>query len=203
MTKRKTTPHLKPGPKPKPKPPKRSKGRPKTPLRDHPDRYTVARFDVADTWLKKFVAGERLSAALVLGVGAVHRRRNVDELRIAADRLRVMARRYQKPDDMKWRRAVAKAVGHTLIGAAAGGEPEPGRISLIMEYAAAAGEAEWVEREVLPLITLKSPSPDFDPLMLLAGAVASIGWASDIRRWMAVRDARAAPPVIEGIFPPA
>ena len=47
MTARKTTPHLKRGPKPKPKPPKRSKGRPAVPLREHPDRYTVARFDVA------------------------------------------------------------------------------------------------------------------------------------------------------------
>ena len=28
-------------------------------LRDHPDRYTVARFDVADTWLKKMVKGNR------------------------------------------------------------------------------------------------------------------------------------------------
>ena len=52
MTARKTTPHLKRGPKPKPKPPKRAQGRPEVRLRDHPDRYTVARFDVADTWLK-------------------------------------------------------------------------------------------------------------------------------------------------------
>ena len=54
----------------------------------------------------------------------------------------------------------------------------------------------------MPLVTPRSPSPDFDPLMLLAGAVGSIGWASDIKRWMAVGDAREAPPVIEGIFFP-
>ena len=52
MTKRKTTPHLKRGPKPKPKPPKRSRGRPTMPLREHPDRYMLARFDVADWWLR-------------------------------------------------------------------------------------------------------------------------------------------------------
>ena len=68
MTKRKTTPHLKRGPKPKPKPPKRSKGRPAVPLREHPDRYTVARFDVADWWLKNMVKGNRLRAGMVLGV---------------------------------------------------------------------------------------------------------------------------------------
>ena len=65
MTARKTTPHLKRGPKPKPKPPKRAKGRPEVRLRDHPDRYTVARFDVADTWLKKLLKGTRTRATAV------------------------------------------------------------------------------------------------------------------------------------------
>ena len=50
MTARKTTPHLKRGPKPKPKPPKRTRGRPEVRLREHPDRYTVARYDVAALW---------------------------------------------------------------------------------------------------------------------------------------------------------
>ena len=75
MTKRKT-PDLKRGPKPKPKPPKRSKGRPAVALREHPDRYTVARFDVADRWLKSMVKGNRLRAATVLGVDMARQRRD-------------------------------------------------------------------------------------------------------------------------------
>ena len=50
MTARKTTPHLKRGPKPKPKPPKRPRGRGQARLRDHPDRYLVARYDIATMW---------------------------------------------------------------------------------------------------------------------------------------------------------
>ena len=211
MTARKTGPHLRRGPKPKPKPEKRSKGRPKVCLREHPDRYLLARYDVADTWLRKRLNGARTRATAVrtTGVEAVSTPRMFAELLKTADNLRTMARRYKKPDDMKWRRAIAQAVGHTLLGAAVGGEPEQGRIDLIMEYAAAAGEAEWVEREVLPLITLRPLSPDHgDLLMLLAGAVASIGWATDIKRLIAARqapadDAQTGLPEIEGILRPS
>ena len=117
--------------------------------------------------------------------------RKIADLRKTADNLRTMARRYRKPDDMKWRRAIAKAVAHTLVGAAVGGEPEEGRISLIMEYAASAGEAEWAQQELLPLITLRPLSlPDqSDLLTLLAGAVASIGWATDVKRLIAAQAA--------------
>ena len=93
---------------------------------------------------------------------------------------------------MKWRRAIAKAVAHTLLGAAVGGEPEEGRISLIMEYAASVGEAEWAQHELLPLITLRPVSSliaQSDLLTLLAGAVASIGWATDIKRLIAAQAA--------------
>ena len=210
MTARKTGPHAKRGPKPKPKPEKRSRGRPQVPLREHPDRYLLARYDVADTWLRKRLSGARTRAIAVraTGVEAVSTPRKLAEVLKTSENLRTMARRYRKPDDMKWRRAIAQAVGHTLIGAAVGGEPEPGRISLIMEYAAAAGEAEWVEREVLPLITLRPVAPDNgDPLMLLAGAVASIGWATDIRRLIAAQapadDAQTGLPEIEGILRPS
>ena len=208
MTKRKTTPHLRPGPKPKPKPPKRAKGRPEVSLREHPDRYVVARFDLADTWPKEIVAGGRLSAALVRGVDTVHRSRDVDDLRMAADRLRVMARRYRKPDDMEWRKAIGTSVAFALLTAA---DPiaNPNELAIIcgviVDEAASVGEEEWARREVLPLIGLRPSVPvaEHDLRLQLAGLVASIGWASDIRRWMAVRDAREAPPVIEGIFPPA
>jgi hypothetical protein len=211
MTKRKTTPHLNRGPKPKqgPKLPKRSKGRPEVPLRAHPDRYLLARYDVADTWLRKLLNGTRTRATAVrtTGVEAVSTPRKLAEVLKTSENLRLMARRYKKPDDMKWRRAIAFAVGHTLLGAATDGGPEQGRIDLIMEYAAAAGEAEWVEREVLPLLTLRplSPAAHGDRLMLLAGAVASMGWATDIRRLIAARqadDAETGLPELEGIFCP-
>ena len=213
MTARKTGPHLTRGPQPKPKPEKRSRGRPKVPLREHPDRYVLARgYDVADTWLRKLLNGTRTRATAVrtTGVEAVSTPRKLAEVLKTAENLRLMSRRYKKPDDMKWRRAVALAVGHTLLGAATGGGPEQGRIDLIMEYAAAAGEAEWARRELLPLITLRplSPSPDHgDPLILLAGAVASIGWATDIKRLIAAqaaaRHAQTGLPEIEGIFRPS
>lgn len=211
MTARKIGPHLRRGPKPKPKPEKRSRGRPQAPLREHPDRYLLARYDVADTWLRKLLKGTRTRAIAVRATSAeaVATARKFAELLKTSENLRLMARRYKKPDDMKWRRAIAQAVGHTLLGAATGG-PEQGRIDLIMEYAAAAGEAEWARRELLPLITLRplSPSPDHgDPLMLLAGAVASIGWATDINRLIAAqaaaRDAQTGLPEIEGIFCPS
>ena len=213
MTKRKTTPHLKRGPKPKPKPPKREVGRPEVPLRDHPDRYLIARYDVADTWLRKILKGSRTRAitVLVLQQGeAVADPYMFAELRKTADNLRTMARRHKKPDDMKWRRAIAQAVAHTLLAAADGGESEQGRINLILEYAASVGEAEWVEREVLPLITLRPRSPDQvhgDRLMLLACAVAAIGWATDFRRLIAAQqaareDTQTGQPEIAGNFCP-
>jgi hypothetical protein len=47
MTARKTTPHLKrgPKPKPKPKPPKRARGRPAKPLSEQPYRYFLAYYE--------------------------------------------------------------------------------------------------------------------------------------------------------------
>lgn len=195
MTARKTGPHLKRGPKPKPKPEKRGKGRPQVPLREHPDRYLLARYDVADTWLRNRLTGTRTRATTVrtTGVEAVSTPRKLAEVLKTAENLRFMARRYRTPNDMKWRRAIAHAVGHTLLGAATGGGPEQGRIDLIMEYAAEAGEAEWVERELLPLITLTPLSPYHGDLLThLAGAVASIGWATDIRRLIAARQQAAA-----------
>ena len=173
----------------------------------------MARFDVADLWLKKLLKGTRVRATAVRTIDVlqpVTAPRRMADLRKAADNLRTMARRYRRPDDMKWRRAVANAVGQTLLGAAFGGKPEQARIDLIMEYAAAAGETEWAQCELLPLITLRPlSSPDLsqsDLLTLLAGAVASIGWATDMKRLIAAqaaaRDAQTGQPEIAGIFCP-
>jgi hypothetical protein len=195
MTARKTGPHLKRGRKPKPKPEKRSRGRPQVPLREHPDRYVVARFDVADTWLKDVMKGNRLRASAVNGMSMRQHRLSATDVRKTADKLRTMARRYQKPDDMKWRRDIAMAVGYAMLGAASGGEPEQGRMDLIMEYAAKAGEVEWMRREVLPLMGMR-PSGSLldltvhDRLPSLALNVVMVGWTSEIMEWMAARAAR-------------
>ena len=50
------------------------------------------------------------------------------DLRKAADSLRTMARRYRKPDDMKWRKAIANAVGQTLLERLSVGSPSSGDI---------------------------------------------------------------------------
>jgi len=198
MTARKATPHLKrgPKPKPKPKPPKRSKGRPAVSLREHPDRYAVARFDVADWWLKSMVKGNRLRAAIVLGVDMARQRRDAAAMRKAADRFRTMARRYRKPDDMKWREAIGRAVAFTILTAAdpitnlnefaiIGGQ--------IMDDAASVGEAEWARRELLPLIALRTPVQleERDLLTALATLIVTIGWATEIKRLIAAQQAAA------------
>lgn len=136
MTKR--VPGAKVGRPKKPQQLKLRRGRPEVSLRVHPDRYLVARYDVADTWLRTILKSTRVRASAVTTTDAkaVATLRKLAEVLKTADNLRRMARRYKKPDDMKWRRDIAFAVGHTLLGAATGGVPEQGRIDLIMEYAA-------------------------------------------------------------------
>ena len=208
MTARKTTPHLKRGPKPKPKQPKRAKGRPEVRLRDHPDRYTVARFDVADLWLRNMTKGKRLRAGFVQSMSMFQQGQSAANLRKAADRLRTIAKRYSNPDDMKWRRTIAKAVGQTMLGAAVGGEPEQGRISLIMEHAASVGETEWVRRELLPLTALRPPfeMEQRDQLTDISWLIVWVGWFTEINQWMAARgagdDAQTVQPELAGIFCP-
>jgi hypothetical protein len=211
MTARKTTPHLKRGPKPKPKLPKRSKGRPAGSLREHPDRYAVARFDVADRWLKSMVKGNRLRAGMVLGVDMARQRQDAAAMRKAADRFRTMARRYGKPADMEWRKAIGTAVAFALLTAA---DPitNPNELaiicSVITDQAASVGEEEWARRELLPLIALRLPFKleDRDLLTVLSSAVVTIGWVTEINQWMEARrvgdDAQTAQPEIAGIFCP-
>jgi hypothetical protein len=217
MTARKTGPHLRRGPKPKPKPEKRSRGRPKVPLREHPDRYTVARFDVADWWLRQNVKGNRTRAGMVLGADKARQRQDVSDMRKAADSLRTMARRYRKPDDMVWRKAIGTAAAFTIqIAADPAGNPNEFAFlrDQILYMAGDVGEEEWARRELLPLLSLlplqlacspPSQLEDRDQLMLLASLIVSVGWATAIGQWMAraaADDARPAQPEIEGIFRP-
>ena len=78
-----------------------------------------------------------------------------------------------------------------------------------MDDAASVGEAEWARRELLPLIAL-SPRlqlEERDLLTVLAGVIVTIGWATEIKQWMAARraaddDAQTGQPEIAGIFCP-
>jgi hypothetical protein len=182
-------------PKPKqPKPTKRSRGRPAVSLRDHPDRYKVARFDVADGWLRRMVKGNRLRAGMVLGVDMARQRQNIAAMRKAADSLRTMARRYRKPADLEWRKAIRTAVAFALQIAA---DPitNPNQLAVmcgvITDEAASVGEEEWARREVLPLIGLRLPfaMEEGDLPTVLSFMVVTIGWATDIERWMAANAA--------------
>lgn len=197
MTARKTGPHLKRGPKPKPKPEKRSRGRPEVSLRDHPDRYTVARFDVADWWLRQNVKGTRTRAGMVLGADTARQRQDVADMRKAADSLRTMARRYRKPADMEWRKAIGTAVAFA-IQIAADPIENPNELAvmcqILMDQAASVGEEEWALREVLPLIDLGHllAMEDGELLTVLSRAVVTRGWATDIRRLITARQQEAA-----------
>ena len=55
---------------------------------------------------------------MVLGVDMARQRQDAADMRKAADSLRTMARRYRKPDDMEWRKAIGTAVAFTLLTAA-------------------------------------------------------------------------------------
>jgi hypothetical protein len=189
MTARKTTPHLKRGPKPKPKPPKLAWGRPAVPLRQHPDRFLLARYDVAAAWLQK---GRRLGAGTVLSI-AMQREREFK--RMAANRLRRMAQRYTRPEDMAWRQGIATAVALTIQTPA---EPatSPAELEIIesriIDAATCVGEVEWAQRELLPLLTLRLPSRlPFDVVEArdlqecLAWLIAAMGSVAEIERLLA------------------
>ena len=103
MTKR--IPGAKRGRPPKPKPPKRERGgRPPVPLREHPDGYLVARYDVASVWLSQIPQQssqhKRAEATVVIHVMNLQEpiteprwRRSLDALTRATADLREMARR--------------------------------------------------------------------------------------------------------------
>jgi hypothetical protein len=119
MTKRKTTPHLKRGPKPQPRPPKRKAGRPEKPLCAQPYRHWLAHYE----------------ALVVMGFGRRQAMRLVEaahECPVAEDghiyftirlpieknseRLRALAKRHAaRPEDRAWLKAAVEAI---LIAAA-------------------------------------------------------------------------------------
>jgi hypothetical protein len=189
------------------------------PLCKHANRYQVARHDVATAWLGDYWKGERLSAALVVGLDDLKdsdfheaRRYVVDlefdrvkrvnhgvsikpmvspRLRKAANRMRVMAQHYTRPADKQWRTAIARAVAYTIMTAA---EPPTNSfetgvlVNLIMDEAASVGEAEWAERELLPLLALRTPvlTEERDLMIGIASLIVNVGWATKIREWLGI-----------------
>jgi hypothetical protein len=93
-----------------------------------------------------------------------------------------------------------------MLAAAAGTEPEPERMGLVLEYAAAADEEDWARRELLPLAWMKYTGSLLDlaereRLRSLALIIAMVGWASEVQSWHASRQTERHPE-IAGIFSP-
>jgi hypothetical protein len=151
MTARKTTPHLKRGPKPKPKPvkPSRGRGRPpsRLPLHLHPQRYAVA-------WtaaMMRFMESERSGAFLMLWWWVLDKKAEPHERSV--DRLRKLVASFQTAADLAWRDTMAEAI---LIATIIGPERPQLAINAMLRRAASARETAWAERVLLPpLIELR------------------------------------------------
>jgi hypothetical protein len=149
-----------------PKPTPSGPGRRRTPLRQHPDRYALARVD-AMTWL---CDSERKGAILatmnMIGVPGTF---NADRLRlefefpaqVAADindlseNLRNMCRWYWSDDDVKWRTRAAEAY---LLAHAFSQSPDrearERAARLILRCVAEIDETEWANRTLIPRLGL-------------------------------------------------
>jgi hypothetical protein len=151
----------------------RGKGRRKTPLRQHQDRYSIGIFDV----MVSMFEGERTGASVMVAAERKSRRSSIiskslryplptkirAEFNQVADRVRTMAHWYTKDaDDLKWRKAISKAIEYALAAACAGKQwrechPLVGQV--IVSLAATVGEAAWARRVLLPLME-REPSSD-------------------------------------------
>jgi hypothetical protein len=155
MTARKTTPHLKrgPKPKPKPKPPKRARGRPAKPLSEQPYRYFLAYYEA-------FVGmgfGKRAAMKLlqflyfphvitvddncrVIITGPTAKDFDRTEFLADCDRLRALAKWHQAhPADQLWLRPMSEAVRLAATD---------GDTVIVLQLAASVGEETWA-REML------------------------------------------------------
>jgi hypothetical protein len=155
MTQRKTTPHLKRGPKPKPKPPKRARGHPHLPLHLHPHRHKIATQE-AMTWLLE--SGWTASVALI-DMATKHLPLPDAEFVRAADRLRFLARPYRTDAaDGAWLHAARDAIV-TVMGTVI--RPDLADIAeqKVLSLAASINETDWARRQLLPLIEETREAP--------------------------------------------
>jgi hypothetical protein len=157
--------------KPNPAPrARRGKGRPRVPLRQHPDRYAVACYDA----MVELFEGKRTGAGFVVMLERISRRSAiiskslpyplpepiVADFNRVADRIRAMARGHADRADLKWRKAISKAIGYAIAAAVAGKdwrECHPFAGQVIVSRADAEGEAEWARRVLLPLMEREPP----------------------------------------------
>jgi hypothetical protein len=175
MTARKTTPHLKRGPKPKPKPkppqpPKRKVGRPEMPLRVQPYRYMLAYYEALATmghlgrrraavWLEAMYKGPitvnvaehgtkygvSLSVKLTEAI-------DLEEFAKDCDSLRALAKWHAaKPDDLAWLMTMGEAAR------IAGGPWHPDAIDIVLRLAALANEVAWARKVLLPMLRKGEP----------------------------------------------
>jgi hypothetical protein len=176
MTARKTTPHLRRGPKPKlgpkpPQPPKRVVGRPDTPLSERPDRYVLAYSEA----LVMMGLSRRKAAQLfeMLYKGPItditvdddppHRITikvktgdiDLGEFAKECDRLRALVKsRAPNAADLAWLTTMAEAV---MIAC----EPwRPDARDTILRLAASMNETEWATQHLLPAVARRAPLPE-------------------------------------------
>jgi hypothetical protein len=171
MTARKTTPHLRRGPKPRPKPPKppakRSGRKPVSYIGDDRDRHAIA---LADTLLRLRVAPSENAACdavapLRIGVevpinhpdGLTQWRKRF-EAGIAATfkgyatTLRMKRRKYRDARSMAWRLNMTAAVTLALRGTS---DDKPQALAL----ASSVGERAFAERVLFAMIDARASAP--------------------------------------------
>jgi hypothetical protein len=156
VTKRKTTPHLKRGPKPKaPKPPK-PKGKPgrpeRVPLRQHPLRYNIAHAVAASGMTGSSMRG----GATLFSWYELGRQPKKDPDEKYVDRLRKLIEAYthSTPEDLLWLDTMADAVFIAVMFANIDAEAA---IEEVTRRASSIGEMEYAEKVLLPsLIDIRS-----------------------------------------------
>ena len=147
MTKPKTTPHLKRGPKPKPPKPAKPKGRPgrpeRVPLHLHPRRYEIA--GVAAVF--RMIGSMRTGAFFMTWYRGDNPKKDPDPKDV--DRLRKLVEAYRgtTPDDLAWLNAMGAAISVTMMYAHMDIELA---IEEVTRRAASVGEMGFAERVLLP-----------------------------------------------------
>ena len=169
MTKRKTTPHLKRGPKPKPpepsEPPRREVGRPETPLSVRPYRYMLAYYEAlvimglsrrrAAVWLEAMYKGPvtvtvddcRVSLSVELQEAI-----DLGDFAKDCDALRAVVKWHAaKPDDLAWIMTMSEALR------IASGPWHPDASDMVLRLAASANETAWAREVLLPMLRRQRP----------------------------------------------
>ena len=151
-------------------------GRPLVPLRQHPDRYSIALYHALVVLFESERAVSKLMVAMAVRAASTVTDHAVqysipvsvfDKCRRAADRLRKLATRYGSSSssaDKAWLGAVAEAIVIASVFGMFSPEtdsltPESAKRA-ILRRAGAVGEVSMAHRVLLPMIDDKPPSSD-------------------------------------------